>query len=527
MILYTNIELENPTAKPILVPSTAQSIIIDNYSPYQFTLTSTQGTLSVLPFSSRTFPTSQGATWEVSPSGSVPTTSLGNVVFNVSVFYSTHVFSNYGQSSSLPLFNAPITITNATVNVGGTINANISNATINVKGAVNASITNATINVKAGSTFPISGTVDANITNASLTVAGNVNASITNATINVKAGSTFPISGSVNINSGQTVLVRNATNSNLTVAGTVNANIQNATIDTNSTVVNEQLVTGQGHIVNTNVMNFPASSTASNSTTVVVVPAGGVILSSDIQVAVQSALGYTYNIKLLPSTLSKDGTAIATNSSGLLFNDVTPIPVTFGSNFVSSLALGYGFTVLTECKVIATPTASNTGTDNVTVYIVVNGQSVEIADQDVNLAVYTPNGIALAQAFTNTSTNTPVAVSVSNPLPTVIANGHKLFTRTGTVGGGGTQNFTSSTMNNIYGCWLSAGGNAGGVLRVEMSTGAWINQVVTPNNNQQSVSNFDGSNTSGINVGGGYPKFVQLYGTSTDSVFYTITIEYD
>ena len=81
-------------------------------------------------------------------------------------------------------------------------------------------------------------------------------------------------------------------------------------------------------------------------------------------------------------------------------------------------------------------------------------------------------------------------------------------------------------MSKIYGIWFSAGGNAGGVTRVVLSSGPWIAQVQTPNNNQWSVSNFH-SEQAPMVVSSGYIQIEQLYGTTTDTVYYDLKVEYD
>jgi hypothetical protein len=141
------------------------------------------------------------------------------------------------------------------------------------------------------------------------------------------------------------------------------------------------------------------------------------------------------------------------------------------------------------------------------------------------------NANPLPVAVSNTPTvdigNTPTVNIGNTPTVTINPNGHSLFTSVSTVSGGATATPDSGiTMSKIYGIWFSAGGNAGGVTRVVLSSGPWIAQVQTPNNNQWSVSNFH-SEQAPMGVSTGYIQIVQLYGNSADTVYYDLKVEYD
>ena len=406
------------------------------------------------------------------------------------------------------------TITHAAIDLPITGNVEIS------AGTVDANITNAYIPI-SGAVQVTAGTVDANITNAYLPVSGNVNitggsldAHITEATINV------PITGEVVI-----------------AAGTVDANISNATLDTNSTVINEQLKTSQGYALVSPAFTIAQSSTSTVQGDVAVFAnKAQIVLTSDVDVGIISANDYTYNITLQPQTVFPDGTSVNT-SAQWQFNDLTTIAdTTTNSALLSSLALGYNMASVNNFYVGITPTTATAATDTVTLYMVVNGQSTEIADQNVNLAVYTPNDIALAVGYQNANAE-PVAVTTATPMPVTPyelntdetgftqVRRHNFFTSVASVAGSATLGFTGFPMSRVYGLWLTAGGNAGGILRVEFSGGAWAAYVMTPNSNTWYSSRFH--TERGYMTVSGYPKVVQLYGASTATVYYDLKIEYE
>ena len=143
---------------------------------------------------------------------------------------------------------------------------------------------------------------------------------------------------------------------------------------------------------------------------------------------------------------------------------------------------------------------------------------------------------------TSTSPYESIPISNSNPLPvsptetvavdvqneiSLNPSTHSFFTSVSTVSGGATVTPDSGiTMSKIYGIWFSAGGDAGGITRVVLSSGPWLAQVQTPNNNQWSVSNFH-SEQAPMGVSTGYIQIVQLYGNSADTVYYDLKVEYD
>ena len=64
------------------------------------------------------------------------------------------------------------------------------------------------------------------------------------------------------------------------------------------------------------------------------------------------------------------------------------------------------------------------------------------------------------------------------------------------------------------------------ISRVTLSSGPWIAQVQTPNNNQWSVSTYH-SEQAYMGVSTGYVTIENLYGDSADTVYYDLKIEYD
>ena len=451
-------------------------------------------------------------------------------------------------------------ITKATVNIpvtgtmeisAGTVDANITNAYLPVSGNVNitggvidANITKATIDLPITGNVEISaGTVDANITNAYIPISGSVQVSA--GTIDATIQNAYlPVSGNVNVTGG--TLDAHITEATINVpitgsieiaAGTVDATIQNASLDTNSTVINEQIKTSQGYALVSDPFTVAQSSTSTVQGNVPVFKnKNQIVLTSDVDVGIISANNYTYNVTLQPQTVFPDGTSVNT-SDQWAFNDLTTIQdTTTNSALISSLLLGYNMASVNNFYVGLTPTTATAATDTVTLYMVVNGQSTEIADQNVNLAVYTPNDIALAVGYQNANAE-PVAVTTATPLPVtpyeldesgtdfIQVRRHKVFTSVSSVSGGGTIAFTGFPMSRIYGLWFTAGGNAGGITRIEMSGGAWAAYVMTPNNNTWYSSRFH--TERGYMTVSGYPKVVQLYGASTATVYYDLKIEYE
>ncbi len=65
-------------------------------------------------------------------------------------------------------------------------------------------------------------------------------------------------------------------------------------------------------------------------------------------------------------------------------------------------------------------------------------------------------------------------------------------------------------MLRVYGLWLSAGGNAGGSVRIEFSVRAVGTYVMTPNSNTWYSSRFQIER--GYMTVSGYPKVVNYMG---------------
>ena len=237
----------------------------------------------------------------------------------------------FDVAGSVDITNTSIAVTNTSggnLTVAGTVDANITNASLDVSGSVDATIQNASINVapvSGSANFPIEGNVNATIQNATIEVApasssanfpiaGNVDATIQNATLNVAPadGVTFDVAGTVTFPSAQdvnlsannagtlsvefpsaqdvnvnntSIAVTNASGGSLTVAGTVDATIQNASIDTQSTVINEQLVQGMNEsgIVPISIPTSDSGGTYTTNT-VQVLPKGQSISSLQIDV---------------------------------------------------------------------------------------------------------------------------------------------------------------------------------------------------------------------------------------------------
>lgn len=220
------------------------------------------------------------------------------------------------QISYTSLNTGVVEISNATIPVSGSIDANITNASIPVTGNLDVSVTNASIPV-TGNVAITSGTVNANITNASIPITGNVTADISNATI--------PITGNVGITSG-----------------TVDATITNATL-------NIAPASGATFEMTTNALSPPS----------MVIPDPIILTGNALAFTDASGQLGAQNVAVtvLPSQTNRAYLAIQNLSSGdLWFNVLTTATETSGSILLSS---GVGFEYTTAVPTGAISMISN------------------------------------------------------------------------------------------------------------------------------------------------------------------------
>ena len=453
----------------------------------------------------------------------------------LTVVLSSLSVSSPSRQSMMSLTNVNITGSDVTIPISGTVNANINaGQSIGINGDVPVTASDSSgLPVTTGSG------------GLSVTVNNTVDMSITSSTV------TLPVSV------GDATLNTSITSSTVTLDN----NITNASITTNMGYANSgtiSVVSGSG------VANIPIVPGTENE--VYDVLGGKFFLASPG--------GNLYNITITAMQLSTNNFfSMDTN-----VNDLTSIGT--GNTDTSGAAVPFYFSQPQPCNALQFSLSAVAGTgitETVTIHQFIDGNAVRSpnislgddfysflqapigsgsSNYGVSLIGSAPGDAPLpTQLYTLDTSTSPyesLPISNANPLPvavgntptvdigntptvnigntptvTINPNGHSLFTSVSTVSGGATVTPDSGiTMSKIYGVWFSAGGNAGGVTRVVLSSGPWIAQVQTPNNNQWSVSNFH-SEQAPMAVSTGYIQIVQLYGTTTDTVYYDLKVEYD
>jgi hypothetical protein len=478
----------------------------------------------------------------------------GAVLPKVSRYLQSIQMVQTDSNGNLIPFNGDVNITNSNINAtvqSGTIDANITNSTVPMT-LTATDITmpiSGSVNINAGQTIGISGNVPVTASDSSglpvttgsgglsVTVNNTVDMSITSSTV------TLPVSV------GDATLNTSITSSTVTLDN----NITNASITTNMGYANSgtiSVVSGSG------VANIPIVPGTENE--VYDVLGGKFFLASPG--------GNLYNVTIMAMQLSTNNFfSMDTN-----VNDLTSIGT--GNTDTFGAAVPFYFSQPQPCNALQFSLSAVAGTgitETVTIHQFIDGNAVRSpnislgddfysflqapigsggSNYGVSLIGSAPGDAPLpTQLYTLDTSTSPyesLPISNANPLPVAVVNtptvdigntptvtlnpnGHSLFTSVSTVSGGATVTPDSGiTMSKIYGVWFSAGGNAGGVTRVVLSSGPWIAQVQTPNNNQWSVSNFH-SEQAPMGVSTGYIQIVQLYGTTTDTVYYDLKVEYD
>ena len=369
-------------------------------------------------------------------------------------------------------------------------------------------------------------------------------------------GNLIPFNGDVNI-----------TNSNINAtieSGTIDANITSSTVTLDNNITNASLTTNMGYS-NSGTINVVSGSGVAK---IPIVP-GTVNEVYDVlggKFFLASPNGNLYNVTIMAIQLSTNNFfTMDTN-----VNDLTSIGT--GNTDTSGAAVPFYFSQPQPCNALQFSLSAVAGTgvtETVTIHQFIDGNAVRSPNISLGDDFYSflqapigsgssnygvsmigsapgdaPLPTQLYTLDTSTSPYESIPISTANPLPVAVGNtptvdigntptvtlnpnGHSLFTSVSTVSGGATATPDSGiTMSKIYGIWFSAGGNAGGVTRVVLSSGPWIAQVQTPNNNQWSVSNFH-SEQAPMVFSSGYIQIVQLYGTTTDTVYYDLKVEYD
>ena len=422
-------------------------------------------------------------------------------------------------------------------------------------------------------TIPISGTVNANI-NAGQTIGINGNVPVT-----ASDSSGLPVttgSGGLSVTVNNTVDM-NISSSSVTIPvsvgdATLNTSITSSTVTLDNNITNASLTTNMGY-ANSGTISVVSGSGVAN---IPIVPGTENevydVLGGKFFLA--SPGGNLYNVTIMAIQLSTNNFfSMDTN-----VNDLTSIGT--GNSDTSGAATPFYFSQPQPCNALQfslTAVAGTGITETVTIHQFIDGNAVRSPNISLGDDFYSflqapigsgssnygvsmigsapgdsPLPTQLYTLDTSTSPYESLPISNANPLPVAIGNtptvnigntptvdigniptvtinpnGHSLFTSVSTVSGGATATPDSGiTMSKIYGIWFSAGGNAGGVTRVVLSSGPWIAQVQTPNNNQWSVSNFH-SEQAPMGVSSGYIQIVQLYGTTTDTVYYDLKVEYD
>ena len=437
----------------------------------------------------------------------------------LTVVLSSIAVSSPSRQSMMALTNVNITGSDVTIPISGTVNANINaGQSISVSGSVPVTASDSGgLPVTTGSgglSVAVSNTVDMNIASSSVTIpvsvgSATLNTSITSSTV------------------------------------TLDNNITNASITTNMGYANSgtiSVVSGSG------VANIPIVPGTENE--VYDVLGGKFFLASPG--------GNLYNVTIMAMQLSTNNFfSMDTN-----VNDLTSIGT--GNTDTSGAAVPFYFSQPQPCNALQfslTAVAGSGITETVTIHQFIDGNAVRSpnislgddfysflqapigsgsSNYGVSMIGSAPGDAPLpTQLYTLDTSSSPyesVPIGSASPLPVAVKNtptitlnpnGHSLFTSVSTISGGATATPDSGiTMSKIYGIWFSAGGDAGGVTRVVLSSGPWIAQVQTPNNNQWSVSNFH-SEQAPMVVSSGYIQIEQLYGTTTDTVYYDLKVEYD
>ena len=150
MILYTTAALQSPQPANFTVPVGMQGAVIQNISPWDFTLSSTHGDFRILPWSDASVPTPPGSTWTMRPSLQLPSLSFG-LSWEVRVSYLPQPVTNFSQSSQLPAFagtvNATIDTTGGPVDVSVTGTVDVGSVgSITEVVTTNSNLTNVVLN---------------------------------------------------------------------------------------------------------------------------------------------------------------------------------------------------------------------------------------------------------------------------------------------------------------------------------------------------------------------------------------------
>ena len=374
-------------------------------------------------------------------------------------------------------------------------NTPLANAMANPVGETN--ITNSNINATVQS-----GTIDASITSSTVTLDNN----ITNASLTTNMG--YANSGTISVVSGSGVanipIVPGTENEVYDVLGgkfflaSPNGNLYNVTI------MAIQLSTNNFFTMDTNVNDLTSIGTGNTDTSGATVP----FYFSQPQPC--NALQFS-----LSAVAGTGVTETVTIHQFIDGNAVRSPNISLGDDFYSFLQAPIG-----------------SGSSNYGVSMIGSAPGdaplpTQLYTLDTSTSPYESIPISTANPLPVAVGNTPTVDIGNTPTVTLNPNGHSLFISVSTVSGGATVTPDSGiTMSKIYGIWFSAGGDAGGVTRVVLSSGPWIAQVQTPNNNQWSVSNFH-SEQAPMVVSSGYIQIEQLYGTTTDTVYYDLKVEYD
>lgn len=363
---------------------------------------------------------------------------------------------------------------------------------------VDANITNSTIDIGT-----ISGTVNANVTNSSLTVAGSVDANITNASI--------PISGSVN------------------------ATIKNATIDTNSTVVNQQLGTGFSYSERMS-LSVPSSTGAQTlySAHQNIVPNGQSLASPYVELWLNSAQGeyssYSNWYVRLGMTFA-DGTHFTIGTEV----DIQNVTSSSGMYMINLAGLFNQNPVLFNTVAIGVQVGPNgiTTADTVSFSMVFHGEA-NVQNTSDNF----PNHSA--PSFTLPGTATPTGMDNAVPLPIQgyrwnaaasaydqVTQKHQ-FLSSSSIADTAT-NTIDVNITNVYRLDFDVAGTTGGLMRVVANPGGqWLCNIPTKTDNSLSSIHWDSLSSRGFGISGTTSISVeQLYGASSTTNYYTLSIIYD
>ena len=346
----------------------------------------------------------------------------------------------------------------------------------------------------------------------------------------------FPTAQDVNLtaNNAGTLDVQFPTAQDVNVtAGSVNATIQNASIDTNSTVLNKQIQQGMNYNC---YYQFSVSASAGaasyTSPQITILPAGQSISSPIAQVWVYSPEGeYTSYSEVTVNLYQTfaDGSTQTVQASAI---DMFNISSTMRVFNLAGLFIGNPLMFNTVSITIDVGTSGIATADTPTVYILWHGQS------DPTLTTDNYPGTQNI-AFTLPGTTTPTGLNNAVPLPAQEyrwnAGGstydqvqqHKSFLAASNIAGGTTTTIDIS-IATIFKLSFSYGGDATGAMRIVANPGGqWLVNNVTNTSNDTVTVAWDFTDGVGYGVPGTTSLSIeQLFGASTDAVWYTLSISY-